>query len=186
MLHVVSGKGGTGKTTVAAALALALAHGGKRVMLMEVEGRQGLAQLFDTPPLPYEETKLTVAPVVARCGVWLLIQRRRSWNTSRCSTTCVEPDPCCDAWVRLTSLPPLPPVCAMFSLTGKAVELVRRKDRAAKVPTMRWWWMLHPPVASTRFLNVNTEIAGLAKVGPVRNQADSVMNVLRSPHTAVH
>src|SRR5450432_2937813 len=61
-LHVVTGKGGTGKTTVAAALALALASGGKRVLLMEVEGRQGIAQLFDVPPLPYEERRVAVAP----------------------------------------------------------------------------------------------------------------------------
>jgi anion-transporting ArsA/GET3 family ATPase len=61
-LHVVTGKGGTGKTTVAAALALALASGGKRVLLAEVEGRQGIAQLFDTAPLPYEERKVAVAP----------------------------------------------------------------------------------------------------------------------------
>src|SRR5438034_3255289 len=61
-LHVVTGKGGTGKTTVAAALALALASDGRRVLLTEVEGRQGIAQLFDTPPLPYEERKVAVAP----------------------------------------------------------------------------------------------------------------------------
>jgi anion-transporting ArsA/GET3 family ATPase len=61
-LHVVTGKGGTGKTTVAAALALALASGGGKVLLAEVEGRQGIAQLFDTPPLPYEERKVAVAP----------------------------------------------------------------------------------------------------------------------------
>jgi hypothetical protein len=60
-LHVVSGKGGTGKTTVAAALALALARNGKRVLLCEVEGRQGIAQVFDVAPLPYEERSVAVA-----------------------------------------------------------------------------------------------------------------------------
>ena len=60
-LHIVTGKGGTGKTTVAAALALALAAGGRQVLLLEVEGRQGIAGLFDTPPLPYEERKMAVA-----------------------------------------------------------------------------------------------------------------------------
>src|SRR3954469_3944812 len=60
-LHVVTGKGGTGKTTVAGALALALAAGGREVLLAEVEGRQGIAQLFDTAPLPYEERKVAVA-----------------------------------------------------------------------------------------------------------------------------
>src|SRR5213079_673692 len=61
-LHVVTGKGGTGKTTVAAALALALAAQGGKVLLAEVEGRQGIAQLFDCPPLPYEERRVAVAP----------------------------------------------------------------------------------------------------------------------------
>ena len=60
-LHVVTGKGGTGKTTVAAALALALAADGGSVLLVETEGRQGIAQLFDTPPLPYEERRVAVA-----------------------------------------------------------------------------------------------------------------------------
>src|ERR1700687_5060432 len=59
-LHVVTGKGGTGKTTVAAAMALALASTGRKVLLIEVEGRQGIARLFDCPPLPYEERKVAI------------------------------------------------------------------------------------------------------------------------------
>ena len=31
------------------------------MLLLEVEGRQGIAQLFDTPPLPYMESKVAVA-----------------------------------------------------------------------------------------------------------------------------
>ena len=57
-LHVVTGKGGVGKTTVAAALALALSRKGKRVLLCEVEGRQGISQTFDVPPLGTEEVRL--------------------------------------------------------------------------------------------------------------------------------
>ena len=90
-LHVVTGKGGTGKTTVAAALALALAAGGRKVLLVEVEGRQGIAQLFDCPPLPYEERKIAVAPAAARCTPSRSTPRRRCSTTSRCSTSCGAP-----------------------------------------------------------------------------------------------
>ena len=60
-LHVVTGKGGTGKTTLAAATAIALASGGRRTLLIDVEGRQGIAQLFGCPPLPYAERRVAVA-----------------------------------------------------------------------------------------------------------------------------
>jgi hypothetical protein len=44
-----------------------------------------------------------------------------------------------------------------------------------------------PPTGRiARFLNVNTEVAGLARVGPVRNQADAIMRLMRSPETVVH
>src|ERR1700733_8462586 len=61
-LHVVTGKGGTGKTTMAAALALALSRGGRKVLLIEGGGRQGVARLFNFPPLPYAERKVGIGP----------------------------------------------------------------------------------------------------------------------------
>lgn len=57
----MTGKGGTGKSTIAAALALALAAGGRKVLLVEVENRQGIAQLFDVPPLAPKELKIATA-----------------------------------------------------------------------------------------------------------------------------
>lgn len=44
-----------------------------------------------------------------------------------------------------------------------------------------------PPTGRvTRFLNVNDEVAGLARIGPIHNQAQAVMRVLKSSETAVH
>jgi anion-transporting ArsA/GET3 family ATPase len=49
-LLVVTGKGGVGKTVLAAALGLALAGLGRRVLLLEVDPRESLHQLLALPP----------------------------------------------------------------------------------------------------------------------------------------
>ncbi len=46
-MTIVAGKGGVGKTTVAAALAVLGASAGLRVLIVEVEGKSGLPELFD-------------------------------------------------------------------------------------------------------------------------------------------
>ena len=44
-----------------------------------------------------------------------------------------------------------------------------------------------PPTGRiAQFLNVNSELAGLAKVGPIKAQADTVTTLLRSSRTAIH
>jgi anion-transporting ArsA/GET3 family ATPase len=49
-LVVVTGKGGVGKTTVAAALGLALSRQGRRVLLLETDPRESLHQVLGTEP----------------------------------------------------------------------------------------------------------------------------------------
>lgn len=57
-LVIVAGKGGVGKTTVTAALAVAAAGIGLRVLLIEVEGRGDLPAMFDVEPFGYDEVML--------------------------------------------------------------------------------------------------------------------------------
>ena len=55
---IVAGKGGVGKTTVTATLAAAAADAGLSVLIVEVEGKSGLAACFGEAPLTYEEAEL--------------------------------------------------------------------------------------------------------------------------------
>ncbi len=60
-LVIVAGKGGVGKTTVTATLARAASRAGLSALIVEVEGKSGLAELFGRPPLTYDETELVTA-----------------------------------------------------------------------------------------------------------------------------
>ncbi len=58
-LLVVTGKGGVGKTTIAAALGLLAAEGGRRTVVVEVGDQSRLAEMFGRPvPTAGEETRL--------------------------------------------------------------------------------------------------------------------------------
>ena len=63
---IVAGKGGVGKTTVAAALARMAAREGLSALLVQVEQASGLAGLFRRPPLTYVES--TLAPAAGTEG----------------------------------------------------------------------------------------------------------------------
>ncbi|MDQ1521509.1 MAG: hypothetical protein QOI55_2582, partial [Actinomycetota bacterium] len=60
---IVAGKGGVGKTTVTATLALVASRAGLRVLIVEVEGKSGLPTMFGAPALDYDECEL--APNIA-------------------------------------------------------------------------------------------------------------------------
>ncbi len=56
---VVAGKGGVGKTTITAALAMMAAQAGLSVLIVELEGKPGLTAAFDLDgPLDYDERPL--------------------------------------------------------------------------------------------------------------------------------
>ncbi|HET9379553.1 MAG TPA: ArsA-related P-loop ATPase [Streptomyces sp.] len=185
-LQVVSGKGGTGKTTVAAALALALATEGKRTLLIEVEGRQGIAQLFETEALPYEERRIAVAPgggevyALAIDPELALLDYLQMFYKLGGAGRALRKIGAID--FATTVAPGLRDVL----LTGKACEAVRRKDRSGRFVYDHVVMDAPPTGRVTRFLNVNDEVAGLARIGPIHNQAQAVMRVLKSPETAVH
>src|SRR5712671_4401667 len=193
-LHVVTGKGGTGKTTVAAALALALATAGRKVLLIEVEGRQGIARLFDCPPLPYEERKVAIGLGAQGTGQGgdvyalavdpegaLLDYLEMFYNLRRTGK----------ALTRLGVVDfatTIAPGLSDVLVTGKATEAARRRaSRRDDSHVYHAVVMDAPPTGRIgRFLDVSTEIAGLAKVGPIKTHSDTVARVIRSPQTAVH
>ena len=184
-LHVVTGKGGTGKTTVAAALALSLASDGKRVLLIEVEGRQGIAQLFDVPQLPYEERKVAIARGAGDVFALAIDPEDALYEYLDMYYHLGRAGKALRRFGVVEFATTVAPGVRDVLLTGKAYEAVRR--RAGQRFVYDAVVVDAPPTGRiVRFLNVNAEVAGLTKVGPIRRQADSIMGMLHSPRTAVH
>jgi anion-transporting ArsA/GET3 family ATPase len=191
-LHIVTGKGGTGKSTVAAALALALASHGKQVLLCEVEGRQGIARMFDVAPLPYEERPLAsghgsdgasggeVFALAIDPESALLEYLAMYYRLGRAGKAL-------DKFGVVDFATTIAPGVRDVLLTGKVYEAVNRNRRSKSARHYDAVVLDAPPTGRiAQFLNVNDELAGLAKVGPIKNQADTVMTLLRSERTAIH
>lgn len=185
-LHIVSGKGGTGKTTVAASLALALAADGKRVLLVETEGRQGIAQLFDTAPLPPTDTR--VATAEGGGEVWalavdiehaLLEYLDMFYNLGFAGR----------AMKRIGAIDfvtTVAPGLRDVLLTGKIKERIIHSDKAGQRVYDAVVVDAPPTGRIGNFLDVTKAMADLAKSGPIRNQSEGVSRLLHSDETTIH
>ena len=186
-MHIVSGKGGTGKTTVAAALACALATRDRRVLLCEVEGRNGISELFDVPDLVgAEERRISRTPAGGTVhGLSIdaedaLLEYLDTFYHLGLAGKAL------DRFGAVDFATSIAPGLRDVLLTGKVYEAVRRG--AKQKPNAYDAVVLDAPPTGriAQFLNVHEAVSGLAKVGPIRNQADSIMRVLRSATTVVH
>lgn len=185
-LHFVSGKGGTGKSTVSAALALALAAGGRRVLLVEVESRQSIAQLFDLPPLPPVDTKIATADGKGEVfglaldtehafleyldmfyNLGLAGRAMRRMGVVEFVTT-------------------LAPGLRDIILTGKIKECVIRVDKAGARVYDEIVVDAPPTGRIATFLDVTKAMADVAKSGPIAAQSEGVARLLHSDQTMIH
>ena len=185
-LHVVTGKGGTGKTTVAAALALTLATEGRRVLLVEVEERQGIARLFDVPPLPYEERKVAVASgggeVRALCidvEAALLEYFQIFYNLGFAGRSLKKMG-------AVEFATTLAPGLRDVLLTGKVKETVTRLGSDNKLVYDAVVMDAPPTGRVVTFLGVTGAMSDIARRGPIHSQAEGVVRLLHSADTVVH
>lgn len=189
-LHVISGKGGTGKTTVAASLAMALALQGKRVLIAEVEGRQGISQAFNVPPLSSADERIfadksggEIYGISVDAKESLLEYLQLFYKLGRAGSV-LEKVGAIDFATTIA------PGVRDVLLIGKIYEAAGRRAggrRGGGTLVYDAIVLDAPPTGRVaRFLNVNHEVAGVARVGPIKSQADSITRMVTHHTTAVH
>ena len=156
------------------------------MLLVELEGRQGIAQLFDVPPLPYKEVKIATAEGGGHVNA-LAIDTEAAFleyldmfynlgiaGRAMRRIGAVE--------FATTIAPGLRDVL----LTGKIKEIVVRNEKG-KQDSYDAVVVDSPPTGRiARFLDVTQAVSELAKGGPVHSQADGVVKLLHSDLTTIH
>ena len=171
-LIIVSGKGGTGKTTVAAAIALAAVRSGRRVLLAEVEGRGGLARLFSTRPFGHGEVALAtdlmgiaVEPDEAMLEYLHLFHGMRRISRVLAHSRAVE--------FATTVAPGLRDILVI----GKLKQVEGRRENG--VPVYDLIVLDAPPTGRiVPFLSAPRAASELARLGPIHSQAEAVRRLV--------
>ncbi len=166
---IVAGKGGVGKTTVTAALAVAATRAGLSVLIIEVEGKSGLAACFHQPSLTYEEAELrpglrarTLTPDDA------LVEYLRDHGLRRIGRRLSNSGA---LEVVATAVPGMKDILVL----GKVKQL----ERAGVADLI----MLDAPAAghAVQFLMSARGLQNAVKVGPIQKQASDVVELLADP-----
>jgi len=172
---IVAGKGGVGKTAVTAALAVAASRVGLRTLVVEVEGKAGLAAMFGADVLSFDESTL-VEPGDGRGGVFArtvtpdeaLLEYLRSNGLQRISNRLVS-----SGALELISTA-VPGIRDILVLGG-----VKALERSGEFDLV----LLDAPAAghAITFLRSAAGLADAVKVGPINTQAEEVLGLLGDP-----
>jgi anion-transporting ArsA/GET3 family ATPase len=166
---IVAGKGGVGKTTVTATIAAAAARTGMRVLIVEVEGKSGLAACFDRPPLEYEEAELapgirarTLTPERA------LVEYLEDRGLHRISRRLVRSGA---VDIVATAVPGMKDILVL----GKVKQLEQGRNADLII--------VDAPAAghAITFLLSPRGLLDAVRVGPIRRQAEEVIGMLSDP-----
>lgn len=171
---IVAGKGGVGKTTVTAALARAAARQGRRALIVEVEGKSGLASMYGAEDLGYDEVTLAEADDPPGSGD----VRARTLTPDEAMLEYLESHGLSRVAKRLVSsgaidtLATAAPGIKDILVLGKVKQLERDTDVDLIV--------LDAPAAghAITFLRAARGLLDAVRVGPIHNQAAEVMEML--------
>lgn len=171
---IVAGKGGVGKTTVTAALARAAARQGRRALIVEVEGKSGLASMYGAEDLGYDEVTLAEADDPPGSGD----VRARTLTPDEAMLEYLESHGLSRVAKRLVSsgaidtLATAAPGIKDILVLGKVKQLERENDVDLIV--------LDAPAAghAITFLRAARGLLDAVRVGPIHNQAAEVMEML--------
>jgi anion-transporting ArsA/GET3 family ATPase len=170
-LLIVAGKGGVGKTTVTAALARMAAAAGLRALIVEVEGKSGIGNVFGRSELlTYEEVtlaeRLTARTLTPDDALLEYLEEHGMKRISKRLAASGALD------VVSTAVPGIKDILVL----GKVKQL----ERAPQAPDLI---VLDAPAAghAVTFLTSARGLLDAARVGPIRAQAQDVVDLLSDP-----